>query len=193
MQTKDENKKQNILSAVAKMIVSGGLESVSISQVAKRAGVSKGTVYVYFADKLDLLRQTYQVKRQHYNDYLADHVRQTGTPTERLDSFITSLYHFGREYTADMLVIDAVVSSHLRSEIFPNGQEPPAMITPWNDLLAAGEKAGDFKPISPYGLNFFIFHAVSGYIKDLYYHNLGEEEVSFEQLKGLLMTGIKQK
>lgn len=191
MQTKDESKKQNILTAVAKMIVKGGVESVTISQVAKRAGVSKGTVYVYFDDKLDLLRQTYQVKRQHYNDYLADHVRQSGTPVERLDSFITSLYQFGSKYTDDMLVIDAVVSSHLRADIFPNGQEPPSMINPWNDLLSAGEKTGDFKHISPYGLNFFIFHAISGYIKDLHYHNLDQDEVSFDQLKSLLMTGIK--
>lgn len=191
MQIKDDLKKQNILDAVSQMIVHGGVQSVSINKVARKAGVSKGTVYVYFSSKQELLKQAYYAKSLHYHDYIKEHIRTDGTPTEQLDSFITNIYNFGTKYLADMLIIDAVVSSPLRSEIFTDGREPAELLKPWNDLMANGELQGSFKKISPYGLTFFAFHTISSYIKDVYYHNLDSNDISFDDIKALIMTGIK--
>jgi AcrR family transcriptional regulator len=46
----------NILDAAFKLMAQNGYEGTSISQIARKAGVSKGLIYNYFDSKEDLLR-----------------------------------------------------------------------------------------------------------------------------------------
>lgn len=190
MQTKDHNKKEKIIASVARTIVEDGIENVSISKTATRAGISKGTVYIYFKNKQALLRETYLAMRQHYNDYLLDHVDRSGDSVSQLSSFITSLYQFGHHFPIDILVIDAVVCSHLRNDFFSTGKEPPVMLDPWNDIINTGVTNGTFRQVDGYAANFYIFHAVSSYLKDLFYHNLTTDDFPFETLRQLIMNSF---
>lgn len=52
-----DNKRQQILEATEKLIVTQGLHALSMQQVAKEAGVAAGTIYRYFKDKDDLIIQ----------------------------------------------------------------------------------------------------------------------------------------
>ena len=57
--TRQEKKKQTkkaILEAAIELFGANGFESTSISQLAKKAGVGKGTVYSYFNTKHDILQ-----------------------------------------------------------------------------------------------------------------------------------------
>ena len=51
-----ETSVNKILDASLKLFAEQGYESTSISQIAKRAGISKGLIYNYFDSKLDLLK-----------------------------------------------------------------------------------------------------------------------------------------
>lgn len=52
-----ENARQKILDAGLELFAEAGFHSTSISQIAKKAGISKGLMYNYFESKEELLRE----------------------------------------------------------------------------------------------------------------------------------------
>lgn len=49
------NKRDNIADAARELFTEFGYKSVSMDQIAQKAGVAKGTLYLYYKDKNDLL------------------------------------------------------------------------------------------------------------------------------------------
>ena len=57
MRARDENKLQNIKRKALETIVEHGFDGLSMQKLAKAAGVSPGTIYIYFKDRNDLIMQ----------------------------------------------------------------------------------------------------------------------------------------
>lgn len=54
VQENKKQKKEALLENALELFLSKGLNDTSISDIAKKAGVAKGTFYLYFKDKIDL-------------------------------------------------------------------------------------------------------------------------------------------
>ena len=59
MRTKDEQKRQALFKATVKLVNEIGFAASSVSKIAREAGVSPSTLYVFFENKEDLLVSTY--------------------------------------------------------------------------------------------------------------------------------------
>ena len=59
MRSRDTKKEEAICEASIDLINRKGLSETSMSQIAKQANVSPATIYIYFKNKEDLLRQLY--------------------------------------------------------------------------------------------------------------------------------------
>jgi len=59
MRTKDDEKETALFEATVKLVNEIGFASSSVSKIAKEAGVSPATIYVYYKNKEDLLVSTY--------------------------------------------------------------------------------------------------------------------------------------
>ncbi len=78
----DANKKQkrdSLLNTSFELFTSQGLNQTSISDIVKKAGVAKGTFYLYFKDKYDIrnrliARKSNQLFRNAYRDLLKENV-----------------------------------------------------------------------------------------------------------------------
>ncbi len=57
LEEKKNIKRSNILDAAAKLFMDKSFASTAVDDVVKMAGVAKGTFYLYFKDKYDLLNQ----------------------------------------------------------------------------------------------------------------------------------------
>ncbi|MCW3467297.1 TetR/AcrR family transcriptional regulator [Chitinophaga nivalis] len=55
MRVRDESKIQAITAKAIEMVANDGLENLGINRLAKAAGVSPATIYIYYKDKDDLL------------------------------------------------------------------------------------------------------------------------------------------
>lgn len=60
MVRRDTATKQAIKQAFTELIAEKGLDRLSVSDVARRAGLNRGTVYLHYTDKYDLLAQLEQ-------------------------------------------------------------------------------------------------------------------------------------
>ena len=59
MRTRDINKESIIREKAIEMVVNHGFDGLSMHKLAKEAGVSVATIYIYFKDREDLLQQLY--------------------------------------------------------------------------------------------------------------------------------------
>jgi AcrR family transcriptional regulator len=59
VRVKDDRKETAIFDAAIRLITANGFADTSMSKIAKAAGVSPATIYVYFENKEDMLNRTY--------------------------------------------------------------------------------------------------------------------------------------
>ena len=59
MRVKDDIKQDALFEATVKLVNEIGFAASSVSKIAKEAGVSPATLYVYYKNKEDLLVSTY--------------------------------------------------------------------------------------------------------------------------------------
>ena len=72
MRTRDENKIEAIYREALKMVVNEGFDGLSMQRLAKLAGVSPATIYIYFSDKEDLLLQLHKRELDKYFAYILE-------------------------------------------------------------------------------------------------------------------------
>lgn len=87
MQVKKEEKREAILRAAEELLFKKGVENVSMGEIASAAGVGKGTLYVYFPSKDDLLGE---VALSVYESFIWD-IREASGRSEEVKSFIEEL------------------------------------------------------------------------------------------------------
>lgn len=59
MRTKDDIKQEALFEATVKLVNEIGFAASSVSKIAKEAGISPATIYIYYKNKEDLLVSTY--------------------------------------------------------------------------------------------------------------------------------------
>lgn len=59
MRARDEHKEHTLRKKAVEMMVSGGLEGLSMQRLARAAGCSPATIYIYFKDRDDLIMQVF--------------------------------------------------------------------------------------------------------------------------------------
>lgn len=192
MQVKDLKKKKKILDSTNDLIINQGMENLSISRVAKQSGISAGTIYIYFKDKDDLIYQTYADRIQLFSNYINENIAKHGTATIRLTSFMYNLYQFGIQYPDQLLLIDSIVSSHRRVELFKEKIEPQSLTKRWYKLVEDGVNTKEFKDVDPYATLFLIFHCIVGYLRDLKNESYSKSCMSIEEIIDMLIAGIRR-
>ncbi|WDF83265.1 TetR/AcrR family transcriptional regulator [Lacticaseibacillus pabuli] len=128
MRTIDESKKKLVIQTVLELVQSDGIQGLTFGKIAKQAGVSSGTPYVYFDDKIDMLSKIYVTVKEQMDVGLAAEVEQGTTIQDKL--FLAAL-HFARMFLAHPL------ETNYMNEISANPQAvSPAAIARGRDLAA---------------------------------------------------------
>lgn len=91
-QQKAENTKRKIFATAVNLIKEKGYDRVTISEICKTAGVAKGSFYVHYASKEDIVRESYYADmgdyvQSHYFSYLESHPNMSHT--ERIIYFMS--------------------------------------------------------------------------------------------------------
>ncbi len=68
MRLKDENKEAMLRWKAMEMIVKEGFDGLSMQKLAKAAGVSPATIYIYFKNREDLLNHLFNDVQQKFSD-----------------------------------------------------------------------------------------------------------------------------
>ncbi len=91
---KKKKNKQAILDAAISLFSANGYENTSIENIAKKAGVGKGTVYSYFQTKKDILKGFCEYELEKIHKELVKHSNRNSSILEQmLTIYMTEFHH----------------------------------------------------------------------------------------------------
>ena len=98
VRVKDENKQQRIKEAMVSLILREGIDGTSISKIAKEAGVSAATIYVYYENKEEMLAEIFREYAHLPYQYILQCIRPEMTGDELIETMVRSCYAFSMEH-----------------------------------------------------------------------------------------------
>ena len=149
-----------ILAAARKLLEQRGPEAMTMEEIAAAAGVAKGTLYLYFQSKDDLIQALITQVGENILQDLEASLVAPGTPPEKLIRIVSVLLEYlNRErllfpmYARELLRGERESSEGFRR----NYQElEERFVTLVTRLFADGIAAGQFIPANPRLLTFLI-------------------------------------
>ncbi|MDT8719187.1 TetR/AcrR family transcriptional regulator [Clostridium sp. 19966] len=94
MRKKDDLKQKCIKEAVVQLILEEGLQGTSISKIAKAAGISPATVYIYYENKDTMLREIYTEYAEDMFQYVLRCISPSMGGKEIIAEIIRRYYNF---------------------------------------------------------------------------------------------------
>ncbi len=155
-----EFRTREILAAARRLMQSRGVEAVTVEEIAAAAGVAKGTVYLYFQGKEDLIQALMSQVGENLIQDLETLLAKPGSPGEKLDVLVTGLLKFVEEerflfpfYVRD--VIRGAVSERQGLGSHPREVEARFMAL-LDRFFAEGIQAREFIPADPRLLTYLL-------------------------------------
>lgn len=149
MRTKDETKVQLILTTALKMVARVGLTGLKMSDLAKEAGVATGTVYIYFEDKNQLIRELYLYLMHVSTSDLTQQIAET-------DPLKIKIKKIARNYLDDNIKnpeYGAFLEQYFRSPYFQEDDSTKAeeeiALQPIYQLVVEGQRQSLIKEADP--------------------------------------------
>lgn len=77
-------KRKNIAKSTCDLLIKKGFVNISIGEIAKVAGIGKGTLYEYFANKEDVVFELMSCLQEEYDPKLQKNLSNAGTSKEKV-------------------------------------------------------------------------------------------------------------
>ena len=142
-------RRDQLIDTARRLFGDRGTTDVSMDEIAAEAGVARSTVYVYFANRDELLRACVQSMYDRLQDTIALVVDDGATPVARLRGLILGVLEridespaFFRLAMATQSTTTAAGSEAVGGALMMIGLD---MIRVLEDLVVAGMAAGDFR------------------------------------------------
>lgn len=158
--TKSNEKRIALLNATLHLVNNNGFHDAPMSKIAKMAGVSPATIYIYFENKQDLINQLYLETKASFSDYAFMDYSENLPVQKGFEQIWRNIAHFKLHQIneADFLSqcdnINTMIDDASRQEGLKNLQ-------PLLDLWERGQKEGIIKSISPYLLYAFTIYPLA--------------------------------
>jgi len=159
-------RRQQILAAAILLFARQGLDATSMSQVAKEAGVSHGTVFLYFPTKDDLFRAALLEPLAEAEAKFRESLLTPGTPRERIERMVHNQVHRFARADAYVRLTQQVLGHPAR---FPDlAPELYAFTARYFEILcpiiAEGQRTGELAPGDPRLLAAAFFAYLNGVV-----------------------------
>ncbi|MBT8296437.1 MAG: TetR/AcrR family transcriptional regulator [Gramella sp.] len=157
--SKSEIKRKSLIKATIELVNNNGFHATPMSQIAKIAGVSAGTIYLYFQNKQDLVNQVYVEVKAAFTKY-AFRKFEDGMPVKKGFEIIWKniaefkLKEFEEAYFLSQCDNTPIIDESGRHEGLKHLQ-------PLLDLWKKGQDEGVIKKVSPYALYAFSIYPIA--------------------------------
>jgi AcrR family transcriptional regulator len=160
---KDDNKHQAICDAAIELITRNGFADTSMSKIAKAAGISPATIYVYFENKEDLLNKLYLFVKREMSAELLRGVKPEQSTEEAFKIIWHNFYNFAVENPVRFTFTEQFANSPMVANCRMQSMD---FFRPLLDLFEQGKQARIFKDVSLEIFHAFTFSPLMGLIKE---------------------------
>lgn len=197
---KDRSDKRRIITeAAVEVFAQKGFHQARVSDVARRAGVADGTIYLYFKNKEDLLLSIFEEKMKVLLTGLGEALEGIDDPIERIRSF--ACFHLStvrkNRATAEVLQVELRLSKKFMKEYRP--EKLWAYLGVFGSIVREGQRRGLFRgDLDPFLASWAFFGSLDEIAMqwvlsrktDRFSLTAAAEQVSKIFIRGMLAEGI---
>ena len=139
------DKRTLITDAAIEVFAEKGFNQARVADVARKAGVADGTIYLYFKNKEDLLLSIFEQKMDELLAGLGDALAQSDDPVERIRAFARFHFRQVRENrrAAEVLQVELRLSNKFLKEYRP--EKLWAYLGVFGQIVREGQGRGVFR------------------------------------------------
>ncbi len=143
---RSEATRQRITESAADCFGEKGYEDASLDDIAKRAGVTKATLYYHFDSKEDLYADALAQVMSLFRDRLAEEIVEGDSPRETLDRLLWVMLEDNSSRARRFIPLPrpGVVDAEARRAISERRRDYESLVA---GVIAQGQASGDLRPI----------------------------------------------
>lgn len=192
VQENKKQKKEALLENALELFLSKGLQDTSIADIAKKAGVAKGTFYLYFKDKIDLRNILIAHEASKLFEKATEKLDEDSEEWKQMDfeeQMITIIDHIINELVADKRLLSFISKNlswgYFKFALLNNRMEEDVDFYKLFENMIAN---ANYQLKDPEIMIFLIIELVSSTI---YSCILYDEPVGMEEIKPYLYNAIR--
>lgn len=179
------DKRTQIIEAAIKVFAQKGLERGKIADIAKEAGIGKGTVYEYFRSKEEIFSAIEQAVMGEMSTAFEELFVSDISPTEKLIALMEESLEMMLQMGDALLIVTEIWAQAARG--FWHGHSTTALATMYDDfrekivaILKDGIVCGEFRSMSKDGVATLLMAFMDGLA---WQYMLMKDENRFEKIK----------
>ncbi|MBN1104765.1 MAG: TetR/AcrR family transcriptional regulator [Deltaproteobacteria bacterium] len=190
---KSETRKEQILRAAEQVFAQKGFQEATVSDVARKAGLSDATIYEYFPSKEELLfsipGQTARRSRESM-EHLLNHIRGASNKIRAIIYGYLWFYETHPDYAAVAMLVLKQNRNFLKTAAYEDVRELTRLIL---RVIEEGIAGGEFRPdINPYVVRSAILGAIEHLVIRGVLLGIPENLVELvDPLTDLIVAGIR--
>lgn len=181
MRHKDDSKNEAIFQATMELINEVGFSDISMSKIAKRANLSSATIYVYFANKEDMLVKLYLNVKEKMSRQMIHELDDSLSTQELCERFMRNSLKFILDNKDYFMFLEQFSTSPLMDKLCL--EDTATMFIPLLDFLEKGKQKGDLKPLDTVFLLTYCYFPVTQLAKA---HFKGQLEANEDRLQQII-------
>ncbi len=135
------SKKELVVAAALSLFRQKGIRATTTKDIARRAGVSEGTIYRHFASKDELAAYIFERTETLFFRFLSSWLPASGDATDMLRQYIRGFFAFSRKHHKHYSFIVAAYQTELRKSV-QSRMKPQTML---ERIIRHGQVQGSFR------------------------------------------------
>ena len=106
MRLRDSEKQQRIKEAMIRLILRDGISGTSVAKIAREAGVSPATIYIYYENKEEMMAEVFREYSHDSYRYLMRRVRPEMSSAELIEAIVRGYYRYTVEHEEEFSFVE---------------------------------------------------------------------------------------
>lgn len=188
-----KNRKEQILDAARKLLLKDGLAMTSVNRIAKKAELSVGTIYFYFAGKEDVFAELQREGLEILYGEILSKTENTDSPEKKLTDCARIYLHFSEKHSDYFDVINYFLSQP--RIVFSNGvkqsidEQGAKILKHMEQIVVEGVRDNHFTESRPGNFAGFFWASIHGLVQ---VKKLRGTVIESENFMDFYMYGVNQ-
>jgi len=157
--SKSQNKREALVRATIKLVNNNGFHAAPMSKIAKMAGISPGTIYLYFENKQNLINQVYVEVKASFSDFAFMDYEEHFSVEKGFEKIWKNIAIFKLKEVEEAMFLSQCDNTPMIDEA--SRKEGLKHLQPLLDLWVRGQNEGIIKQVSPYMLYAFSIYPIA--------------------------------
>lgn len=191
MRKKDETKREAIFKATICLLNEIGFYQISMSKIAKRAGVSVATIYVYFDDKDDMIRKLYLDVKEKFTSVVLHTIDEKESFKHNIEQVMRKMLDYIVKHKENFLFLEQFSNSPLVENLCID--EKIEAFGVFSKILERGKREGELKQVDNTLLMNFSYYPIAQLAKTYFEGKIELTETIIQSVIDMCWDALRSK